>query len=94
MSWRRWYRCVGVVHVEPGRSPDKKRAEAVETPARRSDILTDRLCVQQLELDLHAHPDEPALADRPDVAEKRERWKQEQGGFDTDRLFFIDETWA
>jgi len=32
--------------------------------------------------------------DRPDVAEKRARWKSTQQEIDPDRLVFIDETWA
>ncbi len=32
--------------------------------------------------------------DRPDVAEKRRRWRRRQGSTDARRLIFIDETWA
>jgi transposase len=32
--------------------------------------------------------------DRPDVARKRQRWKNHQGRLDPARLVFIDETWA
>jgi transposase len=32
--------------------------------------------------------------DRPDVARRRDRWKQHQGRLDPKRLVFIDETWA
>ena len=32
--------------------------------------------------------------DRPDLAERREAWFEEQLDLDPDRLIFIDETWA
>ena len=32
--------------------------------------------------------------DRPDVAEARARWRQEQAGLAPERLVFIDETWT
>jgi len=35
-----------------------------------------------------------AEQDRPDVAEKRRRWKGEQHQYEARRLIFIDETWA
>jgi len=35
-----------------------------------------------------------AEQDRPDVAERRDRWRVEQLGLDPSRLVFIDETWA
>ena len=35
-----------------------------------------------------------AEQDRPDVAEQRRAWKDQQGRRDTRRLIFIDETWA
>jgi len=35
-----------------------------------------------------------AEQERPDVAQRREEWKQEQNTLDPRRLIFIDETWA
>lgn len=35
-----------------------------------------------------------AEQDRPDVAERRDRWKDAQPGLNAGRLIFIDETWA
>lgn len=35
-----------------------------------------------------------AEQDRPDVAERRDRWRVEQLGLDSAKLVFIDETWA
>jgi transposase len=35
-----------------------------------------------------------AEQDRPDVAARRQQWREAQPGLDADRLVFIDETWA
>jgi len=35
-----------------------------------------------------------AEQDRPDVAQRRQRWRDEQPSHDAKRLIFIDETWA
>ena len=35
-----------------------------------------------------------AEQDRPDVAARRDQWRQTQGSWDPERLVFLDETWA
>ncbi len=35
-----------------------------------------------------------AEQDRPDVAVRRDQWRQTQGSWDPERLVFLDETWA
>ena len=35
-----------------------------------------------------------AEQDRPDVAVRRDEWRQTQGSWDSERLVFLDETWA
>lgn len=35
-----------------------------------------------------------AEQDRPDVAQRRDQWRQTQGGWDPEHLVFLDETWA